>query len=543
MFMNLLNKNNLWYLLLILISLIGVFSFLQPGFFPSHDGEWMVVRFSDFHRGLADGQFPVRWAGRLNFGYGYPVFNFLYPGTFYLTEVFHLLKLNFVDSVKAAFTVTYTLSGIFMFLFVRKIANTFAALASAVLYLFTPYRFVDLYVRGSLGESVAFMFPPLICYFWLLYFEQKKNIWAVLTAFAIAGLILTHNVIAYLFLPVLFLFAIFSGSKKLSKKELVTTVGFFSLGVFLAAFFWIPALHEKQFTIFDQVIVADYRKNFPAFWELVKPAWNYGPSRPGDNNSMSFQIGLVNWLVLLATLVVIPVKKIDEHKRKLLIFFSVLTILAIFFLSPSSAALWEIIPGLPIIQFPWRILSLVVFSTAVLLGLLLSQPTGKTKIVLATSISIIFTVVLNFSYAKPETRVNREDGYYFTNDDTTTVQNEYLPKTAKDLVRERSASKVEIITGHGTITDLQNKSNLTSFVYTGNKATVKINTAYFPGWEVKVNEKAYPFKIDNQGLLEIKLNKGRYKVEAVFKETLVRKIANLISLFTLLILVFILIKA
>ncbi len=160
--MNQIKNKYLILIVLFIISLIGIVSFFHSGFFPSHDGEWMVVRFSDFHRSLADGQWPARWAGRLNFGFGYPVFNFLYPGTFYLTEIFHLLKLNFVNSVKATFIMSYLLSGIFMFLFARQWWGKWGGLAAAVLYLYTPYRFVDMYVRGSLGESVAFIFPPLI---------------------------------------------------------------------------------------------------------------------------------------------------------------------------------------------------------------------------------------------------------------------------------------------------------------------------------------------------------------------------------------------
>ncbi|MBI5019227.1 hypothetical protein HZB58_03065 [Candidatus Gottesmanbacteria bacterium] len=70
----------IWPVLLIGIALFAVlYPLMRPGFFVSDDGEWMIIRLSAFYQSLADGQFPVRYLGRLNNSYGYPVANFLYP--------------------------------------------------------------------------------------------------------------------------------------------------------------------------------------------------------------------------------------------------------------------------------------------------------------------------------------------------------------------------------------------------------------------------------------------------------------------------------
>ena len=71
-------------ILITFLTLIGLWPFFRPGYFESHDGEWMVIRFTAFHQTLAVGQFPVRFVDRLNNNYGYPVVNFLYPLPFYL---------------------------------------------------------------------------------------------------------------------------------------------------------------------------------------------------------------------------------------------------------------------------------------------------------------------------------------------------------------------------------------------------------------------------------------------------------------------------
>ena len=47
-------KKLLVIILLVLLTLPAITALIRPGFFPSHDGEWMVIRLSAFH------QFTIR---------------------------------------------------------------------------------------------------------------------------------------------------------------------------------------------------------------------------------------------------------------------------------------------------------------------------------------------------------------------------------------------------------------------------------------------------------------------------------------------------
>src|SRR3972149_7699643 len=160
--MKVIKKEYFILVLILVLSTIAVWPFFRRGFFESHDGEWMVIRFSAFHQTFAGGQFPVRSVDRLNNNYGYPVLNFLYPLPFYLAEIPKLLGFGFVDSIKIIFVASTFASAFAMYWALIQIFTKWAAFAGAIVYIFTPYRFVDLYVRGSLGEIVAFIFPPLI---------------------------------------------------------------------------------------------------------------------------------------------------------------------------------------------------------------------------------------------------------------------------------------------------------------------------------------------------------------------------------------------
>src|SRR3972149_2678418 len=109
-----------WYVLVILASLLVLWPFLRSGFYISDDGEWMVIRLSAFYQSLAEGQFPVRFLGRLNYSYGYPVANFLYPGLLYFGSVLRLLGFSFVGAVKIILASSVIGAALFLFASLRR---------------------------------------------------------------------------------------------------------------------------------------------------------------------------------------------------------------------------------------------------------------------------------------------------------------------------------------------------------------------------------------------------------------------------------------
>lgn len=72
-------NNILIFFLLLIFSFPAVKSLLAPGGFTSHDLTHHVIRQISMDKLLSEGQFPPRWSGELNNGYGYPVFLFNYP--------------------------------------------------------------------------------------------------------------------------------------------------------------------------------------------------------------------------------------------------------------------------------------------------------------------------------------------------------------------------------------------------------------------------------------------------------------------------------
>ena len=152
-------------------------------------------------REIRDLQIPPRYSGNLNFGYGYPLFNFAYPLPYYVGVFIHFLGFGFVDTVKLLFALTIPVSAFFMFLAAKNIwKNNYAGIISSVLYLYFSYRLVDLFVRGSIGESFGFaIFPIIFLCLSKLINNPKRVIFMIIGAFSFAAIILSHNIMAVLF--------------------------------------------------------------------------------------------------------------------------------------------------------------------------------------------------------------------------------------------------------------------------------------------------------------------------------------------------------
>src|SRR5258708_34907123 len=138
-----------FFLLLIIVLAIPTFlQMLRPGIFSMQDFHYF--RLLEFSKCVQDLQIPCRWAVDSGAGFGEPLFNFYGQFPYWAGEVFHLLTFSKIDSLKILFILSFVLSGIGMFFLSRKIwKNDLSALVSSIIYLYAPYRAVDVWVRAA----------------------------------------------------------------------------------------------------------------------------------------------------------------------------------------------------------------------------------------------------------------------------------------------------------------------------------------------------------------------------------------------------------
>lgn len=515
-------------LFLMLISISVIFPFFHKGYFTTHDGEWAVIRLTDMYRELKDLQIPPRISSNLNFGYGYPLFNFVYPFPYYLGFIIHLLKIGFVDSIKTMFALSVPFSILFMYFASSNLwRSRLAGIVSAVLYGFFPYRFVDLYVRGSLGESLAFVFFPLLFFFILKILSQGRIIYIISAGLIYGVLILTHNIMAVYFsiFIVLFLLGRFF---MISKKNIFFSFYSLIIGIGLSSFFWVPALLEKKYILLSKIPIADRTLYFVSLKQLVLPSWGYGT--PLDSNAFSYQLGLPYIFIFLLSifyLIIFVFNKKNEDMPSHIKTFILVGIICffVFLLFKESKIFWNL-PLLKEINYPWTLLGILGFLTSLLAGF----SAIKKNIKYISLILSFIAIFLYLPFAKPLYYINREDDFYLTNDATTTSSSELMPLWVKEKPKKRFLSKVEIIRGKGEIRNVFYNSKTVNFNADIEKdSKLRINTIYYPGWVVNKGNLNIDYS-NNLGVIEFNLVKGSYKINAELKETGMRSIANLISL-------------
>ncbi len=514
------------------ISLPVVLPFFHPGYFPTHDGEWAVVRLGDMFRLIRDFQIPARYSGELNFGYGYPLFNFTYPLPYYIGTFIHLSGIGFVDTIKILFASSVFLSAFFMFLVSKSLwKNNWAGIISAILYVYFPYRMVDLYVRGSIGESLSYALFPLLFYLAIKLINKPSFLLIGIIGISVALLITTHNIMTVFFMPLYMIFILIQAvlkNKKAIKSFLISIV----LGFGLSAFFWIPALFEKSNILLSKIPIADRNLYFVNLSQFIYPRWGYGV--PTDPNGFSYQLGLVHLAVLIIIILTLlfPLIKNNQHLKsnsiKAVNTLIIITAFFIFLLFKPSEFLWANVPLLSEINYPWIALGILGFLISLMAGFLSKQILGKYIGVFLGVIAILIVL----PYAKPQNYIDKPDSYYLTNDATTTSSNELMPLWVKKIPSQRASKKVEIINGKGSIGNILFNSKQISFsIISLSQTTIRINTIYYPGWRINVDKVNTPISYSNEkGVMDIQVPLGTHMVNAKFEETPLRLVSNIISL-------------
>lgn len=524
---------------IVFISIIPLLDLFHPGIPQTHDGQDHVARIANFYQNILEGNIIPRWAGNLNWGFGHPILMFLYPLPSYLASIFHFLSFSFVDSVKIVFGLSFIASGLAMYLWIKSFLGRNAGIVAGIVYMIAPYRFVDLYVRGAIGEHVAFIFPPLIFYFLLMLSKKFSNWYLLGGSLSLSGLLLSHNAISVMFLPLIFLYAIYLVWKIKNKKYLILHTSYLIvLGLGLSAFFWMPAFFEGKYTLRDIVIAGEYTSRFTEFSRFVYSPWSYGGS-----GEFSLQIGIIHWAILIIAIPAIYV--LYKRKNNLWILaassFAIFW-LTIFLMTPASKLIWEHITVLQKFQFPWRFMSVSVFSIAVLGGLFVYLIPNNLK-----RYSVILLILLILFFNKDYWRANgylqKPESFFTGIYNGTTDTGESSPIWSVRFMEKRPKAHIEVISGEAFVKERSRKSTVHVYeIDASQKSRIVENTLYFPGWVVEVDGEKTNIEFQDpahRGLMTFFVEEGRHNIEVKFGETKLRLFADAISAATVVMIIYV----
>lgn len=531
-------KTLIIFALLLLFSFPAVKSLIPKGGYTSHDLTHHVERQIDINKLLSEGQFPPRWSGDLNNGYGYPLFIFIYPTPSLFGEIFLKLGFDYVESVKAVLMFSMLISVIGMYLFLDALfpKNRLAAFLGAMFYLYAPVRFLDVYVSAALGNALALGFLPFI--FWAIVKTVNGKRWSIpVGGLFLALLITSHNVTALMFSPVILAFSLIFVYKSTDRLALLKKLALMALlGLGISAFFWIPAIYEKQFIVYDKALGNFYQNQFPSLSQIIRSPWGYGLSHPmsPEPGDLSYQIGLAHIFVAMAAVITTFVYRKKKEFLVWGVFSIVVFFVGAFLMLKVSSFLWEHLPLLYLVQFPARFMALSVFAASIVAALLVKYLPFK-KLVFILLLGLV--LYANRNHLNVNEKFAPSMSYYLNRHDTTTSANEHLPKWAY-VPQEESPGKLIVLSGKADIKITENKSaKVTATIDVKKDSTLRFNQFYFPGWVLKDNGIPIQFSYngdgDNQGLPVFALPKGIHNFEADFTKTTDRQIADLISVLSL----------
>jgi len=535
-----------WVVLVLAIFLLCHRWFFHSGDWRTHDGVHFI-RLYDLDIILRQGQFPPRWVPHLGKGYGYPLFIFYPPLAYFVGEIFYLLGFSITMSNKISFVMAGLTGTTGMFFLVKHFLHYRAAVFASFLWLLLPYRAVDLYVRGSLAEYWGMNILPFLFYFLFIFLKKRTwphFFWLVLGWFL---LLITHNITALLAsILIVFCFLVyffFAKSKKLI-PYLWQIIAVGTMAVSLAAFFIIPALLEQRFVkiggMRDNYFF--FQNHFPSIRQLLFSSfWGYGGSNFFTVDGMAFQIGYLQWIIPLLAFIWLLYrfykKRSLQLKEKWFFLFFLFFLGFLFLDHQRSIFFWKLLPFLPLIQFPWRLLIFSSFFASLVGGYFYYQLTIKWPRMkeIFLILGLVSLMLLNYRYFKPHQMEPIGDEEFLKGELWNYLRREfmddYLPKTVLQrpedyylppLIQDNIEGEVKILT------DKADYLNLT--INSDKKQRVILKRFYFPGWRAELNQKELPIETNENGFMVLEAPPGYNNIIIEFKDTLIRRLANGLSL-------------
>lgn len=545
-------KKAFFLVIVIILSIFSVRALLIKGLPPTHDGEYHIVRFYEFDKVIRSGSFYPRWAPDLNNGYGVPLFNYVYPFPNYFAFFLHLFGVSFIDGFKLNMFFATVIGSVFFYLWTRKFWGDIGALISSVFYTFSPYRFLDIFIRGSVGEVWALAFMPV--FLWLIsnFLETKEKKFLAFSSVSLALIIFSHNILGLMFFVFSLVYVPFLALRTRAKVLIWEIPAIMILGVCLSAVFWLPAIIEGKFVTGLQIYSVE--DNFPELFQLLIPSWGSGFSESDLGNFMSFHIGIANLAAFFISIIVCiyGIRRKLEVSR-LILFFIFLFVVTFFLMLKVSLPVWKIVPFMDYFQFPWRFLSIAIIILSFLAGSISIfysrfQIRCKKHIFcnILLGIFLLMPIIFTTYCTSPAYYHNRDDNYYISRsnfiDGTNSPGNYFNTIWMKPGLAKKSG-KIYFATSRGEYKLSLNKPTYSYMkLYSPIGQDIVFDTAYFPGWSVFIDDKKIDTRYSQEGLISFKSPRGEHFVKIVFTDTIIRQVAATISIISFIVLLFILLQ-
>lgn len=544
-------ENLKWLAVVLTAGFVVALPVLSLGFPVGHDSMTHFNWYKCFSEQMWTGDFYPRWLMEMNAGFGSPAFFYYPPVPTYVSTFLGLLigkdatEAQLWQQLGFSAGIGIIASGVACYVWLKGLVAPKTAAVAAVIYLLMPYHIsIDLYSRVALAEFWAFVWMPLVLKF-VRDTETKSVTGFVGLAVAYALLIMTHLPTTLIFSLIPPAYVFFVGDREKRKSRLALTVAGMTLGIGIAAVYLLPAMLMQKYVSFEQQQTSGF---FYENWFLFSFRSSGEPSNDRFNFRLSVMLAtMIAGLVLCAAAGGKDFRRKGERR-----FWQAAAVVSIFMMTPLSKFVWQLIPVVQSIQFPFRFNATLCVALAALTAIALSQIFSAGNIfsrardgmdwrraaILGAAV-ILCAVWAGLLIYMPYKRFSRADIEHY-NTDPTYVRGrrlkadvpEYLPKTAPpfegDLIdalaqEKQSSGAAHFVKTSGGQTDVKvyewQSRRVVLNVNAKDAATLTVGQFYFPGWTAFINRDSagvateLPVKPSSQGLVELEVPGGNTRLE------------------------------
>ncbi len=497
-----------------------------------------------FYESILTGNFYPSWSLNRNFGYGGMETRLYPPISHYTLAVFYLITGSWHIASWLVLTLFTFLGGLAVYLWAREYMPAKQAVFAGCIYILLPYHLNQIHNTFFYAEYVGSSLLPFTFVYISRICRRGKTSDIIGLAVSFAVLILTH-------LPLTVIgsicFALYGMSllrrEKIWSQTVKLAIGAFG-GLAASSFFWVKVLQERDLlakTVIYPDPWLDYRFHF-----LLTPIQTFtGDLQIRIYETATFFYDLMFlYTIILALGCTVPFFIWSKKKDNLTGVWVVFAV-SVFLTIPFSRFVWDASPLLQEVQFPWRWLSIVSITTAVLSASKLNYlvewfKDKKRPFALLIASSILFVITFSISQIiRPAPFIPKEavasmmeknakaEGFTFW----WTI---WTRKEAFDIKDKVLAAGREVQIENWTATEKDFQ------ISAGKAENARIAIFYHPNWKATVNNIPVETKPDENGAILIPISNQVSNVKVFFQETFLVKISQWMSAGTWLSIIFLL---
>lgn len=472
--------------------------FFSSKLFDTHDLEYHAARVANYYLALRDYQVPPRWSGNLNYSFGLPTFIFAYPVPYFFSALLFSLTKSIQLSINIYLLLAWMSGGLGMYLLaINKTKNEIYSIIVSLVYISAPYTLLNFFERGAFGEIAFF---SLIPYIFLLAQKQKyikKPLFLGFFYFISVLFLLSHPQSIMIFAPVFLAWYLTNFDLEIIKRNLKAKILLLISILLTVQFFWIPMIFEAKYTAIKQAIDSnELFSSFPIFSKLFFPSTTVLSSYANSMLETSFDttIGISILIPVILSFFMIKI----SSKRKALLPWIFTAIASIIMMHPISSHIWKLSGPFLLVQFPWRLLSLVVISGCMLLiEFFALKNINKIKTIVA-----VILLLLSFGnlliWGKPKAYISRSNYEWLEYFGTASSFDEFVPinfdQGKNNLISEKvvissleKGDPVKSFSEENVSINEWKSSSMKYWVSIDRPSVIIQKTAFFPGWKVFVD--------------------------------------------------------